>query len=160
MFAYVYMRHEKMPITFFRVWRGNRHLVYCRNILGLTACGATARIAKQRYLKMNAEVIDVCARVGQLMQLATSDLVVRMEENHEVASEADTVLFTILSLTHAKRLDALLDAFREFTTTHLSKEEYSRLITRMELLLEQHTREDFAVSREHIPTPKMVVFQK
>lgn len=144
MFAYVNLNHSKWPTTLFRVKRGRRYVVYCRNPIGLTAVGCSARVAKQRYKEVNQRVTDVCTRIGSLITERTQQLSHWAEVNDPKVVRADTSLFTIISLTMAKRLDALHAAFKAFECDSLTQENKEALLKEMETLLSMHTKEDFA----------------
>lgn len=153
MFAYVNMHHEKMPTTMFRVKRGRRYVIYCRNILGLTAAATSARVARQRYNRINARVMVLCKRIGEHMFSRTQDLSNKLEAmygNTAFAAEADTGLYTIISLNMAKRLVNLKEAFTQFESPFLKPGEKEELLAEMQALIDAHTREDFAQSQARV----------
>jgi len=150
MFAYVNLRHDKLPTALFRVKRGNRYIIYCRNILGLTACGVSARVAKQRYREVVQRVILICKQVGDHMHRRTMDLYQKMEAGDNIPVEADETLYTIMSLTMAKRLDALAEGLKGLESPLFQPGEKETLLAEMQALLALHTREDFASSQEHV----------
>ena len=150
MFAYVNIRHDKLPTSLFRVKRGKRYVVYCRNILGLTAAGVSARTAKLHYKEAVARVTAVCKRVGERMHHCTMDIYQRMEAGEDVAAHADNALYTIMSLTMAKQLPALCEGFKGLDSPLFKPNEKEELLTEMKTLVDMHTREDFANGSEHV----------